>query len=163
MAAQTAIASERDIGERSISFFCSVLLRRARFTAGPSLGLLVSLVGLLLGILLIIFRQDWIYFFAVDHGIGRIDDYFGVCIKARKDFNFGAKIASEGNRNQLGLILRVDRGDLQTLRAEDQRADRKDKRGHVVGKPQVHFGIGAGKKFAGCIVDVDFDQQGARS
>ena len=72
---------------------------------GPPGFRLVSLIGLLLGILLIIFRHSGFTFSPSMTESGGLTITLVVRIHAGEDFDLRAKVAAEGDGDELGFIL----------------------------------------------------------
>src|ERR1700723_1755279 len=128
------------------------LLRRARFTTGPSLRLWLALRLRILRFL----RIDLL---AVDHRIGRIHNDLVLCVESGENFDLRSEVPSESYGYKLGFIVGIHGGDLQTLGTENQGTHRKNEGRHVTGNLQMHFRVSAGQKLSRGVVHIHLDQQ----
>ncbi len=100
-------------------------------------------------------------FFAFDEGVGRVlDDLVGGA-EAGDDLHVGAVVFADDDRNQMGDVAVDDGAHAQAFFAEDERGDGHDEGGAGGRGFEVDLGEGAGQQFAGAVIHVDFDQQGA--
>src|SRR5580692_3352040 len=100
---------------------------------------------------------------AIDDRIRRACDDGFLTGEARNNFHFGAEVAAQYDRKELGRVVIFNGSNLQTLRAENQRIHRENERRNVRGNFEVNFGKCAGKQFARSVINIHFDEQRARS